>query len=398
MAVTTRLRAGLLALRESRGRLLGTVAAGWFLVLGMRFVIPAILPTIRAEYGITNATAGIAVTVLWLAYAGMQFPTGVFIDRVGERVLLVSSMALSTIGLFAYSFSPVFGLFLAATVVFGLGTGLYGPTRGTVLSRCFADREGVAFGTVLAAGCAGAALLPFLAVLALERVGWRVALGAAAPLFLVVGIALWTTVPPRPAARTDRALRSDVEAAVRSFRDRQLLLAVAGATLMLFGFQGVTAFLTTYLFEQKGLSQGLAGGLLSLLFVGGAVAQPATGALADRFGTPRVLAGVAFVSVFPLVALPLLDGTVALALASFVIGFRMSSGPLSNAYIVDVLPDEIEGTAWGLLRTSFFVVGSFGSVLVGYLADWQLFDGAFYVLAGLTAIAVVVYSLLPERE
>jgi predicted MFS family arabinose efflux permease len=398
MAVTTRLRAGLLALRESRGRLLGTVAAGWFLVLGMRFVIPAILPTIRAEYGITNATAGIAVTVLWLAYAGMQFPTGVFIDRVGERVLLVSSMALSTIGLFAYSFSPVFGLFLAATVVFGLGTGLYGPTRGTVLSRCFADREGVAFGTVLAAGSAGAALLPFLAVLALERVGWRVALGAAAPLFLVVGIALWTTVPPRPAARTDRALRSDVEAAVRSFRDRQLLLAVAGATLMLFGFQGVTAFLTTYLFEQKGLSQGLAGGLLSLLFVGGAVAQPATGALADRFGTPRVLAGVAFVSVFPLVALPLLDGTVALALASFVIGFRMSSGPLSNAYIVDVLPDEIEGTAWGLLRTSFFVVGSFGSVLVGYLADWQLFDGAFYVLAGLTAIAVVVYSLLPERE
>jgi predicted MFS family arabinose efflux permease len=328
----------------------------------------------------------------------MQFPTGVFIDRVGERVLLVSSMALSTIGLFAYSFSPVFGLFLAATVVFGLGTGLYGPTRGTVLSRCFADREGVAFGTVLAAGSAGAALLPFLAVLALERVGWRVALGAAAPLFLVVGIALWTTVPPRPAARTDRALRSDVEAAVRSFRDRQLLLAVAGATLMLFGFQGVTAFLTTYLFEQKGLSQGLAGGLLSLLFVGGAVAQPATGALADRFGTPRVLAGVAFVSVFPLVALPLLDGTVALALASFVIGFRMSSGPLSNAYIVDVLPDEIEGTAWGLLRTSFFVVGSFGSVLVGYLADWQLFDGAFYVLAGLTAIAVVVYSLLPERE
>ena len=398
MAVTTRLRAGLLALRESRGRLLGTVAAGWFLVLGMRFVIPAILPTIRAEYGITNATAGIAVTVLWLAYAGMQFPTGVFIDRVGERVLLVGSMALSTIGLFAYSFSPVFGLFLAATVVFGLGTGLYGPTRGTVLSRCFADREGVAFGTVLAAGSAGAALLPFLAVLALERVGWRVALGAAAPLFLVVGIALWTTVPPRPAARTDRALRSDVEAAVRSFRDRQLLLAVAGATLMLFGFQGVTAFLTTYLFEQKGLSQGLAGGLLSLLFVGGAVAQPATGALADRFGTPRVLAGVAFVSVFPLVALPLLDGTVALALASFVIGFRMSSGPLSNAYIVDVLPDEIEGTAWGLLRTSFFVVGSFGSVLVGYLADWQLFDGAFYVLAGLTAIAVVVYSLLPERE
>jgi len=398
MAVTTRIRETLVAFQQPRGRLLGTVAAGWFLVLGMRFVIPAILPTIRAEYGISKTTAGAAVTVLWLAYAGMQFPTGVFIDRVGERVLLVGSMVLSAIGLLTYSFSPVFSLFLAATVVFGLGTGLYGPTRGTVLSRCFADREGVAFGTVLAAGSAGAALLPFLAALALDRLGWRLALGAAAPVFLLVGVALWVTVPPRPTARSERDLLPDLRAAVAGYRNRKLLLAVAGATLMLFGFQAVTAFLTTYLFEQKGLSKELAGGLLSLLFVGGAVAQTTTGALADRYGTPRVLAGVAFVSILPLVALPLLSGPVALGVVSFVIGFRMSSGPLSNAYIVDVLPDEVEGTAWGLLRTSFFVVGSFGSVLVGFLADWDLFNEAFYLLAGLTALAGVSYLFLPERR
>jgi len=397
MAVTTRLRETLTAFQQSRGRLLATVAAGWFLVLGMRFVIPAILPTIRAEYGVSNATAGAAVTVLWLAYAGMQFPTGVFIDRVGERGLLVGSMVLSGLGLLTYSFSPVFSLFLAATVVFGLGTGLYGPTRGTVLSRCFADREGVAFGTVLAAGSAGAALLPFLAALALDRLGWRLALGAAAPVFLLVGIALWVTVPPRPTARTERDLLPDLRVAVTGYRNRRLLLAVAGATLMLFGFQAVTAFLTTYLFEQKGLSKELAGGLLSLLFVGGAVAQTTTGALADRYGTPRVLASVAFLSVLPLVALPLLSDPVALSVASFVIGFRMSSGPLSNAYIVDVLPDDVEGTAWGLLRTSFFVVGSFGSVLVGVLADWDLFNEAFYLLAGLTALAGVLYLFLPER-
>ena len=397
MAVATRIREVLVAVNQSRGRLLGTVAAGWFLVLGMRFVIPAILPTIRAEYAISNATAGVAVTTLWLAYAGMQFPTGVFIDRVGERVLLVGSMLLSALGLLAYSFAPVFSLFLVATVVFGLGTGLYGPTRGTVLSRCFADREGVAFGTVLAAGSAGAALLPFLAALAIGSVGWRIALAGAAPIFLVVGSGLWWVVPARPTARTDRSLLPDLRASVAGFRDRRLLLAVSGATLMLFGFQAVTAFLTTYLFEQKGLSQGLAGGLLSLLFVGGALAQPTTGALADRYGTPRVLAGVAFVSVLPLVALPLLSGPVALGATSFVIGFRMSSGPLSNAYIVDVLPDDVEGTAWGLLRTSFFVVGSFGSVLVGVMADAELFDGAFYLLAGLTALAGLIYLVLPER-
>ena len=398
MAVATRLRETLLAVGQPRGRLLGTVAVGWFLVLGMRFVLPAILPTIRTEYSVSNAAAGGAVTVLWLTYAAMQFPTGVFIDRIGERLLLVASTVLSALGLLAYSFSPVFALFLGATAIFGLGTGLYGPTRGTVLSRCFSDTEGLAFGTVLAAGSAGAAILPLLAALAIDQIGWRLALGAAAPLFLLVGVALWWTVPDRQTRPDERALGADLRTAIGGFRQRNLLLAVGGATLMLFAFQGVTAFLTTYLFEQKGLSQGLAGGLLSLLFVGGALAQVVTGPLADRYGTPRVLTGVAVVSILPLVALPLLSGELPLAIASFAVGFRMSSGPLSNAYIVDVLPDEVEGTAWGLLRTSFFAVGSFGSVVVGLFADWQVFDGAFYLLAALSALGGVCYLFLPERE
>ena len=387
-----------MAARRPENRLLGTVAAGWFLALGMRFVVPAILPTIRGEYGVSKTAVGAAVTVLWLTYAAMQFPAGVLIDRVGERVLLVAAMGLSAAGVLAYSFSPVFALFVAATGLLGLGTGLYGPTRGTVLSRCFPEREGVAFGTVLAAGSAGAALLPVLVAVGIERVGWRLAIGASAPLFLLVAAVLWRAVPPRPTASNDRDLRADVRASLTGFRSRRLLLAVAGATLMLFAFQAVTAFLTTYLVEQKGLSQGLAGGLLSLLFVGGVLAQTTTGALADRYGTPRVLTAVAVLSVVPLLALPLVDGTVALAAVSLAVGFRMSSGPLSNAYIVDVLPDDVEGTAWGLLRTVFFAIGSFGSVLVGALADRGIFDGSLYLLAALTALAAVPYLLLPERK
>ena len=397
MAVVTRLRAVAVALGRPQGQLLGTLAAGWFLVLGMRFVVPALLPTIRAEYGVSNTAAGLAVTLLWLGYAVMQFPTGFLIDRVGERRLLVASLVLSALALLAYGFAPVFALFLLATAALGLGTGLYGPTRGTLLSRCFSDREGVAFGAVLAAGSVGAAPLPFLAASGTGRFGWRVAMGAAAPLFLGVAVGLRSTVPPRATTASDRDLRTDLSTAVRSLYSRCLALIVTGATLMLFGFQAVTAFLTTYLVEQRGLSQGLAGALLSLLFVGGALAQTTTGALADRFGTPRVIAGVSLVSVVPLVALPFVEGTVALAAASTAIGVRMSSGPLSNAYIVDVLPDDVQGTAWGLLRTTFFAVGSFGSALVGVLADRGIFDGSFFLLAVLTALAGVVFLFVPER-
>lgn len=384
--------------RERPGWLLGTVAAGWFLVLGMRFVVPAVLPTIREEFVVSNAQAGLAVTVLWLTYAAMQFPAGVLIDRVGERTLLVAAAFLSAVGLLGYFFSPVFSLFLLATAAFGFGSGLYGPTRGTLLARTFDAREGTAFGVVMAAGSVGAATLPAVVALVTTRYGWRLAFAATAPLFALVAVVLWLTVSDRPDSEATRSLRTDLRAAVAGFRHRPLLFAVTGETLMLFAFQAVTAFLTTYLVTVREFSQGTAGALLSVLFVGGALSQTATGRLADRYGTPTVLTAVALVSVVPLALVPSVEGLVPLAAVAAAIGIRMSAGPLSNAYMVDSLPDAVQGTGWGLLRTAFFAVSSLGSTAVGLLADRGLFDTAFYLLAGLTLLAAGVFAVLPRRE
>jgi len=383
---------------DSPRRLLAAVAAGWFLVLGMRFVIPAVLPTISDDFGVSNTNAGLAVTVLWLTYAAMQFPAGVYIDRVGERALLVGSALLSGVGLLGYLLSPTFALFVLATAGFGLGTGLYGPPRGTLLSRTFDAREGVAFGAVMAAGSVGSAVLPLAAALVTARYGWRLGLAAAVPLFLFVGATLWVSVSDRETATADRSLTADLRTVLGGLRDRRLALAVLGAMLMLLVFQAVTAFLTTYLVTTREFTQGTAGAVLSVLFVGGALSQAATGRLADRYGSPRVLVGVAVVSALPLALFPTLEGTAALALGAGVIGFRMSSGPLTNAYIVDVLPDAAEGTGWGLLRTCFFAIGSLGSTVVGAFADRGLFDLSFYVMAALTLAAGLSFLVLPRRE
>ncbi|WP_262179461.1 MFS transporter [Haloarcula laminariae] len=399
MGVTDRVRG---VVSDSRAgnpyRLLAAVSAGWFLVLGMRFVVPAVLPTIRAEFGISNTRAGIAVTVLWLTYAAMQFPAGVYIDRVGERTLLVGSALLSGIGLLGYLVAPTYALFVLATAGFGIGTGLYGPPRGTLLSRTFDAREGVAFGTVMAAGSVGSAVLPLAAAVVTTRYGWRAGLAAVAPLFLLVAGALWLSVSDRETATEQRSLWADLRAVVAGLGDRRLALAVGGAMVMLLVFQAVTAFLTTYLVTTHGLTQGTAGAILSGLFVGGAVSQPVAGRLSDRYGSPRVLVGIAVVSAVPLALLPLLSGRAVLSLAAAAIGVRMCSGPLTNAYIVDLLPDAVEGTGWGLLRTGFFSVGATGSTLVGLFADRGLFDLSFYVMAGLTLLAGGLFLLLPRRD
>lgn len=166
----------------------------------------------------------------------------------------------------------------------------------------------------------------------------------------------------------------------------------------LFAFQGLTAFLPTYLITSEGIGQGVAGPLFALLFVGGAVSQLGIGPAADRYGTRPVLVAVAGLGVVTLLAVPVVDGRLAWAALVFLLGTRMAIAPVTNAYIVARLPADVQGAVWGFLRTCLFLVGSTGSLFVGAMADAGRFDAAFLALGGVTAVAVVCYAgLVPGK-
>ena len=83
---------------DGRGWVLVVVAVGWALAIGVRLVFPALLPAVRRSFGMSLSTAGLLITVLWGAYASMQFPGGILADRYGERAVLVAAIALGGLG------------------------------------------------------------------------------------------------------------------------------------------------------------------------------------------------------------------------------------------------------------------------------------------------------------
>lgn len=386
-------------LRGGRGWLLAAVGLGWFATLGLRLVVPALLPAIRADLAVSNTAAGAAITLIWITYGGMQFPAGALIHRVGERPLLSASTLIAGVALLVFWVAPGFGVFLLACALFGLGTGLYGPARATVLSRTFPTDDGAAFGVVLAGGSLGAAALPLLAGVLSVRLGWRLTIGCFTPLFLLSAVWLWRSVPPRSGAAGDGVALAALPGALRAAIGRRpVLVAATAQTFLLFAFQGLTAFLPTYLVVERGMGEALAAGMLALVFASGAVFQYVGGWLADRWGHHRVLLAVAAVSVVPLLALPAVTGLVGIAAVSVLFGVRATVGSVSNSYVVRILPESVRGTAWGLVRSVFFVVGATGSIAVGAMADRALFDEAFLALAALTGVAAVLYYWLPPRE
>jgi predicted MFS family arabinose efflux permease len=385
---------------DGRGWTLLAIALGWVFVLGGRYLVPAVLPQVKGTFAVGDFEAGVAVTVIWATYALMQSPAGVLTDRVGERRLLAGSLLLTGGSVLVLGVSPVFLAFLGGCAAFGFTTGLYGPPRGTALSRTFPENDGAAIGATLAAGAVGSAVLPFLAGALVGSVTWRLVVAGLAPPLLVAGVFAWGAVPERerhadPERLPVGALARDV---LRAVRVRGVAVAVAAVTLMLFGFQGLTAFFVTYLVEAKGFAQPTAAAMFSLLFLGAALAQFFGGALADRFGERVVLVGLSAVGVPFLAAVPFVEGFVPVAILSFLLGTRLGIAAVTNAYVIAVLPDAVRGTAWGALRAVFFLLGAGGSTVVGAMADADLFAESFYLLAALTAAATLLFVFLPTRE
>lgn len=389
----SRLRGG------GRGWLLLSLASGWFLTLGTRFVVPAVLPGISAEFALSNTAAGVAVTVIWLAYGATQLPAGVLVDRLGERRLLVGSVLVGGGGLLAIALSPFFLVLLVAGAAYGVGSGLFGPSRATVLTRTFPEHDGSAFSVVLAAGSIGAASLPLVGGVLAGWFDWRLALGTFVPLYLLVAVGLWRAVPPGvTGAPSGRPVRERVAGVSAAVRQRAVILPGLGILFMLFAFQGLSSFLPTYLVTERGFSQPLAATVFASMFVAGALLQVLTGGLADRYGYRPILLGATVLSVPPLLLLPVATGLVAVTGVTLLFGLRFIVAPLTNSYIVRVLPEAVRGTAWGFVRSVFFAVGATGSTVVGALADSGLFDEAFVLLAGVTVLAAVCYAMLPPRE
>lgn len=381
---------------EGRGWTLLAIAAGWVFVLGGRFLVPAVLPQVKDAFTVGDIGAGVAVTVIWATYGLMQMPAGILVDRVGERRLLAGSVVFTATSVIVIGGAPAFLAFLVGCGGFGLATGLYGPARGTALSRAFPDHDGTAIGATLAAGSVGSAVLPLVAGSLVSSYSWRLLVGGLAVPLVAVGALIWVTVPSFEIGDEGSA-ELPVGDVIAAMRTRQVAIAISAVTIMIFVFQGVSAFYVTYLTSVTGFAQSTAAAMFSLVFLGGAVSQVVSGGLADRFGDRPVLVVAAGVTVPVLVAIPALDSKIAVAAASLLLGARLGVNAVSNAYIIDVLPDAVTGTAWGTLRTASFILGATGSTVVGAMADNDLFDEAFLLLAALTVVAALLYIRLPAR-
>jgi MFS family permease len=369
-------------------------------MLGVRLIFPALLPEIKAEFLLTNTTAGILLGALWISFATAQLPGGVLTDRIGERNTLVASAVMATIGIGVIVLSPGLVVFALGVLLFGFGSGLFGTPRLTVLSDIYPDRGATAIGINAAVGNFGNVILPVVATVVSGWFAWRIGIGVVLPGFVLLVGGFWLVIPVRTSSEMqdggDGSRRRIVRRIIDVSTGRPIVVATAAMVLVGFVWQGYTSFLPTYLVEVKGLPQSTGAIALGAFFVTGGVVQPLVGNVADRYDERRILIAVTAIPAVAIAAFPFANSASVLIALSTVAGLQLAFWPIIFAYIPRVLPDDIQGSGFGLLRTVFLYVGATGPIVIGALADFDLFDESFILLAAITGIGTLLSAVLPR--
>jgi len=384
---------------DGKGKTLIAIAFGWALLNGTRMVYPILIPYFSSDFGLSLATAGLLITIIWLAYAIGQIPGGIFADRYGERKTLTASIALVITGVACVLVAPTALVLFLATVIFGLGLSQYPIARITALSDLYPDQIGRALGVTMASGDIGQTIIPPIASVLAVVVAWQLGLGFVLPFLCIAGATVWLTLDKHEPVDTVDTGSSDngLLHVISKIRDPTLIIMWVIMFLFIFVWQTFSAFYPTYLIEMKGLSTTMAGLLFGLFFAVGVVAKPAAGAAYDRFGIrfslPTVLAG----SIVGLGVLPFVDGLIPILGATILVSTMLGSGAITQSYLADTIPQEIQGTGLGVVRSSSSMLGAVGPVVFGVIADMGYFDQGYLLLAVIVAAVTLASLLLPKN-
>lgn len=311
-------------------------------------------------------------------------------------------MVLTIAALLTIVLSSGLPFFILGLGLLGLGTGIYGTPRLTVLSDTYPDQTATAISVHSAFGNLGNAGLPVVATVVAGWFAWRGGIAISIPMFILITAAFWVLIPVRTSPQMDSDQDGSQREALRrilaGLNNRSIIVATLIMICLGIVWQGFTAFLPTYLFDIKGLSEQTSALALGAFFICGGVTQPVTGRLADQYGERRIVGLAAAGTVVALVSFLFVDSRVALLALSVLAGVQLTVWPILFAYVSQALSDEVQGSGFGLLRTLFLYIGAFGPILIGVLADVDLFNESMLLLAALTMMAGLLVVALPPIE
>jgi MFS family permease len=375
-------------------------------------------------FGLAAVSAALTYIVAFgLTKAATNFLAGTLADRYGRKPVLVAGWLVGLPVPLLIIWAPTWGWVVLANVLLGVNQGLCWST--TVIMKidlAGPKRRGLAMGLNEAAGYLAVALTAYLTGLIAARAGLRpepfylglayagLGLGLSALLVretrgharLEAQLADARPVPDRtPDADAGERL-STRQVLVRTSLREPALSACSQAGLVNNLNDGLAWGLLPLLFVRGGLAVGRVGLLAALYPAVWGLGQLLTGPLSDRLGRKPLITAGMLVQALALAGTALAGSLLPWAATAMLLGVGTAMVyPTLLAAIGDVAHPSWRATAVGIYRLWRDAGFAVGALLAGLVADLAGLVAAVWVVAALTAasglvVAIRMYETLPS--
>jgi FSR family fosmidomycin resistance protein-like MFS transporter len=365
----------------------------------MQALLPAIYPTLKADYHLTFEQVGFITLAFQLTASLLQPVVGHFGDKRPVPFFLPSGMVFTFAGLLVLAFAKSYLVILISAAVIGLGSSVFHPESSRVARMASGGRHGLAQAMFQVGGNIGSALGPLTAAFVVlaygqKSIAWY-SLVALLAIFVLWNVSVWY----KTHGLTRLKSAHDLHAHPKLPRAKIIVSLVILLTLIFskfFYLTSITNYYTFYLIHAFHLSVQNAQLLLFVFLASVPIGTLAGGPLGDHFGRKYVI-WFSILGALPFtLALPYanLFWTVVL---SVIVGLVISSA--FSAIVVygqELLQGRI-GMVSGLFFGFSFGMSGLGAALLGKLADMTSISFVYQVCAYLPILGLLT-AFLPNLE
>ncbi|OHE75177.1 MAG: hypothetical protein A2107_03930, partial [Verrucomicrobia bacterium GWF2_62_7] len=332
----------------------------------------ALLPlylAIRADLKLTGDwQATMLVTVQGVAYYIVSLPVGILADKMSRKKLLAIGAFMNALAMLGLSYAPNYGWAIAWMAVAGLFGSFFHPAATPLMVALFPERPGWALGRAAIGAAFGFFIAPLYAGWRAQAAGWRQPCLelAIAGIVAAVLFQLFAREPHDAPHATGRATEHSTRSQWKML-SAVALVAVA-FSLRDFGASGITTFNSLFLQRGLGFDAKATGAMLGLMFLTGMLSNPLIGALSDKRRflacTVTILCTAAFAVLIPWAS----RGWIWLALCFYGF-FTLANYPITEAALMESVPDVMRGRTFGVFITVGGTISSFAHWAMGKVAD-----------------------------
>lgn len=358
----------------------------YFLIVSQRTAPGLITDQLMREFKITAATIGLIASIQFMAYAALQIPIGVFSDRFGPNVFLISGALLDGIGTLIYSLAPNEGLLLFARLLVGMGDATIWVNLVLILSQWFRAQEFISLlGFAGMSGSLGFLLATFPYSAWISATGWRIPFFSMGLILCFMGVVLTFVLSLFPKKLFDQKAANEVKKKKGVPREkigkqlaRILKSRQAWATFFChFGLVGtyvgfIGSWAVPYGVHVYSMTTSQASQLIMVGLIGAIIGAPLSSWLSSHLGSIKRPYTIVHILVFLSWGLFFFSNGkppfFLLVVLFLLMGYGNGSSSLTFAVVRDSFPIREVGVASGFANTGGFLSavllpGLFGKVL-----------------------------------